>query len=205
MVAPPTAGDGVFRIKGNVYVGILEFCDARVPGGRAAVLAQVSDVATSAFLKKPLLAASYYDCFPVLTLCEAAAKVAGMPVLAFHQAFSEAQAKRDISGVYKMMLKLATPEMVMHRVPKLATQIFDFVTTTVKELAPGHWLSDIRGVPEAMAPAFQTLSTAFIVAILGHAGAKGIEHRWLPPVVEGEKHGVKLMQLQRELKWLVKR
>jgi hypothetical protein len=99
------------------------------------------------------------------------------------------------------MLKLAAPEMVMNRLPKVAAQIFDFVSSEVTQRAPGHWQAVIYGVPDRLLGPYQALTTVFIATILGLTGAKGVENRWLPPKADGEKHGFKILRLEREIRW----
>jgi hypothetical protein len=59
--SPFGPGESPFRTKGNVYRALLESADARVPGGREAVLARIDDPALAKFFAQPFLAASAYD------------------------------------------------------------------------------------------------------------------------------------------------
>ncbi|MFX8036069.1 hypothetical protein ABTK80_20910, partial [Acinetobacter baumannii] len=57
------------------------------------------------------------------------------------------QAEKDLSGVYRFLLKLASPEMVALKLSRVATQIFEFGDTTVHRVAPNRIEGAFYGLP----------------------------------------------------------
>jgi hypothetical protein len=195
------AGEGPLRAKGNIYVGTHRYYSKAVPGGVSAVLSRLSNQKLIAFLGRPFVASSWYDVGPLVPFGEAAAQVAGVPHLEFLRSQARAQAMTDIHGVYKLLLKLASPEMVMSRLPRVATQYFDFVTAEVRELAPRHWESTGRGIPHVAASTYMATTEAFLVRGLALSGAKNVKHRWFPAESAGTLQGIAVVSLRRELSW----
>lgn len=190
-----------FRQKGNGFIGSFEYIDAHVPGGRQAVIAAVADEELRAYLSQRFLAGSWYDVLGTVAMLRAAAKVAAKP---FDQYLRECMrwiADRDIRGVYKVFLALASPDMIIQRLPKIAAAHFDFVRAEVTQLGPGHYESRSVGLPSEMAEIYKAVSEAYMVRALEVSGAKNLLHRWLATEPGGEREGYQLVNLRRELRW----
>jgi hypothetical protein len=195
-------GRGPFHVKGTAYIGLLDHCATHVKGGLDAILAKFGeDEALVAFFRQRFLAGSWYDVGPSILLTQAAAVVAGVAHLDLLRQQARAQAERDIHGVYRLLLKLARPEMIMARLPRAAGRYFDFVRAEVSELRPGCWESRAHGVPAMAQHSYMAGTEAFVVKALELSGAKEVKHRWLPPEPEGQAHGVDVMCLRREVGW----
>jgi hypothetical protein len=198
---PVPPGKSPFRIKGHAYAGNLAYVEEHVPGGLEAVLRLITDRALNDFLRQRFLASSWYDVLPIVALGEAAAEVAGIAPTEQIARSARAQAERDINGIYRMLLRLASPAMIMARLPKVASQYFDFVTAEVVEVAPKKWRSTGHGVLPFAVDAYRSTTEAFLRRALETAGAKNLQHRWLPPVPDGEKHGHAVLAVTREISW----
>jgi hypothetical protein len=194
-------GKGPFHVKGVTYRNLFDYLEEHLEGGRVRLLDALGDPALRAFADQPFLASSLYDVMPIQGMCETAATLMGKPLAAFVRDFSRQAAERDIRGIYKMLLKLVSPGMVMERVPAAARQYFDFVSATVEKLAPNRYRSSALGVPEVLMHFYMLVTEAFLGRALTLAGAFGLEHRWLPPHPDGHKDGLLLMKLQREISW----
>ena len=194
-------GEGPLRAKGNIYLGAIRYYQAQVPGGVPAVLARLTQPKLVAFLGQRFVAGGWYDVGPLAPFGEAAAQVAGLAHLDFLKQQARAQAMTDIHGVYKVLLKLASPEMVMSRLPRAANQYFDFVRAEVKELAPRHWESHAHGIPAVAAGTYMATTEAFVVRALELAGAKNVRHRWFTPEPAGSHQGIAIVTTRRELSW----
>jgi hypothetical protein len=188
-------------VRGNVVLGYLRYCDDSIPGGRQAVLARVDNPAVEQFFAQPFLVGGLYDVLPLVPLGQAMALVSGLPYRELLRRHATVQADRDISTVYRLMLKLASPQQVVRALPGTARRYFDFVSSVVREVRAGQWEVTIRGVPAPLAQVYKSATEAFIVRALELAGAKGLRHRWLSESISGEQQGIATLELVRELAW----
>lgn len=194
-------GDGPFHAKGTIYLGTQRFYAQAVPGGLDAVLARLSDPRLIDFLRQKFIASAWYDVGPLVPFGEAAARAAGTAHLELLRTQARAQAQSDIHGIYRLLLKLASPEMVMSRLPRAASQYFDFVRAEVRQLGPRRWESIGHGIPATWAATYMATTEAFVVRALELAGAKNVRHRWHAPETTGVAKGIPTVSIRRELGW----
>ena len=174
VAAPVMAGSS--RCTGNVYLGLFEYLERHVPGGVAAVLGRLRDPELIQFASQRFLAASWYDFVKALRLGEAAAVAARLPYAQLMTAVGTAQAERDIRGVYQYLLRFASPAAIIERLPRVARQYFDFVTSellTRPATSPATLL--LTGLPESLAPTYALLSEPFLRRALTLAGATSVD------------------------------
>jgi hypothetical protein len=198
---PFAPGKSPFHVKGVLYRNLVEYIDNALDGGLAALVTTFDDPVLRAFTEQPFLAGSFYDVLPTVPLCEAAAKLLRRPFAQLVREFSAYAAEHDIKGIYRLLLKLVSPEMVMGRMPAAAKQYFDFVATTEQKNGPKSFSGTVRGVPHFAASFFMTASEAFLSRALVLAGAKEPRHAWQAPLPDGEREGVQLVKLLREVNW----
>jgi hypothetical protein len=194
-------GKSPFRGKGVTYRNYFDYVDEFIPGGRERLLAALGDPALRAFATQPFLAGTFYDTLPMVALCETAAGLMQRPFVQFVREFSAVSAERDTKGVYRMLLKLVSPNLVMERVPAVAKQYFDFITASVEKISPKSYRSTARGVPEMVAQFYMLSTEAFLARALTLAGAVEPMQRWLQPTPEGTRDGAPLVTLRREVWW----
>ena len=203
--APPrhpfAPGKSPFHVKGVVYRNFVEYVGNTVEGGLAAIVATFDDPALRTFTEQPFLAGSFYDALPSMPLCEAAARLLHRPFAQLVREFSAYAAEHDVKGIYRLLLKLVSPEMVMERTPAAARQYFDFVAATVQKDGPKSYSTSVRGVPRFLAPFYMTVTEAFLSRALVLAGAKEPRHAWQAPLPDGDREGVQLIKLRREVSW----
>lgn len=194
-------GESPFKVKGSICRGCADYVSEHVRGGMPAVLAAVPNDAVRRCLDAPFLASVWYDAFVLNALLLSAAKVEGLGFDAFlNQAF-EAQAARDQRGVYKMLLRAISPEMLVKRLPSIGSQLFSFTRSEVTQLGPGHWHNAISGIPESLRNVYCQSSGAFVSRALRTTGAHDLQHRWLEPRPAGNAHGIAIWTVVRELRW----
>lgn len=203
--APPRSatlpyGQSPFHVKGVLFQGLFEWLDRHVEGGRARVIADCSPD-LRAFLEKPLLAGSWFDVFALVDTTVVAAKVNGTGHLATMRSIAIEQCERDFHGVYKMLLRLASPDAVLERIPKTAQTYFDFVTAEVEKVGPGHYRTVGRGIPVHAMHAYMAVTEAFLTRVLVLTGAKDLQHRWLPPEADGYHGAIARVRARREIRW----
>jgi hypothetical protein len=199
---PPFAmGASPFRAKGVLYLGSFEYFDRHLPGGRRAVLDSLQDDQLARFFAQPFLAGSWYDSFPGIPMQQASARLARQPVADFIRRLARWQAERDVQGVYRVLLKLATAEMIVERVPLLATRYFDFVTIEQKKVGERSYTAVVKGVPATLATLYMSITEPFLSVAMELAGARNIRFQWDSPEPHGTRAGVGLVRLRRQLRW----
>ncbi len=196
---PP--GASPFRAKGNVYRALLESADKRVPGGREAVLALIDDPVLRAFYLQPFLAASSYDIFPLIPFGVAGAKILGVPYGEFVRGGAEFTALRDMNGIYRVLLKLASPEMVIARIPRILAQYFDFGSVEGQFRGERSYEATARGLPKPIAFWLTNIAHGFIPVVLEKAGARRVDMRVRNPTETHVEHGVQLVDVSFDVRW----
>lgn len=195
---PFAPGAGPFRIKGNAYLGALAYTKTHCE--LPTVLGKLKNPDTAAFLSQRFVVGGFYDVGPLATLAVAAALTAGRPHLTWLKEQGRDVADKDIGGVYRVLLALASPALVMRRLQRTASQYFDFVEVEVIE-REDRWETIGSGIPEGAIHTYMATTEAYLVTALERAGAKGVRHRWLPPEPAGHKHGVAVLRVRREVAW----
>lgn len=196
------AGKSPFRVKGGVYRNLMQYLDGNVEHGREALFALVlADAPLGAFARQPFLAGTFYDALPTVPLCEAAAQLVGKSFMTFVREFSRYTAEHDARGVYRMLLRLVSPQMVMERTPAAAKQYFDFVDVAAEKTGPKSYRTTVRGVPRFVAPFYQTVTEAYLSQALTLAGGKEPLHAWGSPMPDGDRDGISLVRLVRDVSW----
>ncbi len=201
---PFPAGTSPFRIKGTGYRGHLEYAEARIPGGQAAIVAQLRDPALRAFLSQPFLASSWYDILPMLPLGAAVARVVGMPLDEFLRFRTRLQAESDMRGVYKLLLHFVTVEALALRIPRIASTYYDFGTADARLIAPGHVESVRTGVPEMLLPWHNPVSETFMERVISLGGGKNPSVKVTRVERDGAAHGVRVAAVTFSLRWTVR-
>lgn len=194
-------GKSPFHIKGLAYRGHNEFTEKHVPGGVAAMLPLLPSDALRDYFKQPFLAASWYDVFPLVAGGIACARLMGMTHPAFMRHRSQLQAKEDIRGVYKVLLKIASPQMVAMRLVRIITQYYDYGGSEVEASQPGLVQAVRTGVPAPLAPSFVCVAEPYAEAALTIAGGKDVRVKAHAPQPDGAAHGVPTVRIRIDLAW----
>ncbi len=198
-VFPP--GESPFRTKGNVYHALFESADKRVPGGRKAVLELIDDPKLLAFYEQKFLAASYYDIFPIIPFGQAGAKIVGLSYTEYVRRGAEFTAHRDMHGIYKVLLKLASPESVLQRLPRILSQYLDFGRIEGQFTEPKRYEATASGLPRGLAIWLVSIAHGFVPVVLGRAGGRNVVVQVRPPIDADMQHGVRLVTASFEVRW----
>jgi hypothetical protein len=196
---PP--GKSPFHIKGLAYRGHVDYANKFIPGGPAAVNATFRDPRLTAFFEQQFLAASWYDALPILPLWYACAQVTNEPAIEFLKTRTRHQAREDIHGVYRLILKLASAETVALRMPRAVGKYFDFGGTEAYVVRPGVVRMRQTGIPLIMAPWFGIVGETFVNVALEIAGATGVKVRRKPIEPAGEAHGTPLGTMEADVQF----
>src|SRR5271165_5876625 len=107
---PFVAGTSPFRIKGVAYQGHVDYAARFIPGGERAVIEGFRDPGLRAFFEQQFLAASWYDVLPIVPVWHVCARLLDQNPTDFLKVRTRHQALRDINGIYRFILKLASAE-----------------------------------------------------------------------------------------------
>jgi len=194
-------GESPFHARGLVYLGAQSYYEANVPGGIEAVMASLSDGRMQTFFSQTFLASSWYDILPIVQISAAAAKVSGVPHRELIIANARNVARRDIPTIYKLLLRLSSPEAVVMRMPKASMRYFDFGESSASMKQPMLCEAYQKGIPRELAGWFFHAAEGFTDVALGLAGAHDIKVRVDSPVVDGERKGAVTVTLRLEMTW----
>lgn len=198
---PKPPGQNPFRIKGTAYRGHMAYVAEHLPGGVPAMLAIVADPALREFYQQTFLAASFYDLYPLVAAGSICARMANVSLDKFVGVRTNYQAQRDVQGIYKVLLKVTSPETLAVRLPRLVGQYLDFGAAETHRIAPRHVAGEQTGTPRALAYWFGLVHEGYITTLLPMAGAKNVRYRAEAPRVTERKDGVELCTLRSDVTW----
>ncbi|MEM9072987.1 MAG: hypothetical protein AAGE52_31065, partial [Myxococcota bacterium] len=133
-----------FGVKGLLYQGTRTFFEAE---GKWDVLLDALSPELRAFLSQRFLAGAFYEALVVPDLIKVEAEVCGKTVAAYLKQRTEWQAKQDLRGVYRVVVRFAPPDMTVSRVVMVMTQMFNFGAPIIVARGKGHLDVDIGGIP----------------------------------------------------------
>ena len=103
---PCRPGESPFKIKGGAYRGHLDYVAEQVPGGVEEMLRGFRDPALAEFFQQKFLASTFYDILPLVVAGYVCARQARKSFSEFVRVRSRYPAERDVSGIYRMLIKL---------------------------------------------------------------------------------------------------
>jgi hypothetical protein len=199
---PFAPGESPFRVKGLAYRGHLAYAERFVPGGNAAILGALeADERLERFFAQGFLASSRYDVLPLALAGIGAGRVTGLSFHQFVRTRSSWQAKDDVHGVYRMMLNLASPELVATRFPALMQQYFDFGRTETEVIAKGHVRSITRQVPLPLVAWTSAVAQGYLEEVFRIIGARGTQISQSDASPAEATHGVPALDVTSDIQW----
>lgn len=200
---PFAPGESPFRAKGNVYKALFDSADMRVPGGRHAVLEDIrrEDATLAKFYEQPFLAASSYDVLPVIPYGMVGARIAGVSYPEFVRGGAAFTARRDMNGIYKVLLKLASPDAVVKRLPRILIQYFNFGKVEGRSTSPRSYEAIATAIPKPVLLWVANAAQGFIPVVMSAAGARDVDVKLGPPEPDRREHGIMLYRASFEVHW----
>jgi hypothetical protein len=193
-------GEAPFRAKGLVFLGARDFYAESVRGGAEAVRAQL-DPTIAGFFEQKFLSGGWYDVMPILPICAAAARIANRPVSQLIRKNAEWLANRDLRGIYRFIVAMASVEMIAERLPDLSLRYFGFGHADGRVTGTNTFESNRYGIPAPLEDWFANATAGFVPVALGCAGAKNVRVRAVGHAPDGEAHGVKLVRTTYQITW----
>jgi hypothetical protein len=196
-------GESPFHVKGGIYLGTIKFFTRQVEGGIAALHEQIDDPRLLAFIQQKFLPSSWYDVLPVAPLIRAEARAMKLTTTQYLRQRAAFQVREDIGGVYRMLLKLISPESVAMRLPRLLTQIFDHGSVEANLVEPGFIQSTMSGFPKILWEWYSTAFEIYSETAIGLAGGQKPSSLARPLEDMGSADGVPLIRFRMEARWEV--
>lgn len=204
-LVPPGAefafGESPFRVKGILYRATRSYFETKVRGGYARLLDALEPPLLRAFMEQKFAASKRYDVMPVPALIAYEARVVDASLEAYLLERTRWQAAQDLVGVYKLLLKVVHPAMIVGRLPRVLTALFDFPTVDVAIRGGNEVDATFHGIP---APLEAWLSIGFSVytkAAMEAAGARRVQTDWSATSDEGSRAGLVLRALRMNVRW----
>jgi hypothetical protein len=194
-------GASPYCVKGGIYLGTVKFFTREVLGGMQALYDQIEDPRLLAFIQQPFLASGWYDVLPVAALIRAEARAMNLTVPIYLRQRTAFQAKEDINGVYRFLLRLFSPEKVGLRLPRMLTQIFNHGTVEARLVEDGWIEATLHGYPKILWEWYSTAFEVYSETALRLAGAKKAAALVREPEDDRIEAGVALMRVRFDLRW----
>lgn len=193
-------GQSPFHAKGVLYLGTQSFFSEHVRGGVDALAQEIEDEALRAFITQKFLPSSLYEVMhvPALIAYEARALRMGLDDYLLHR--TRHQAKKDLGGVYGWLLRLASPQLVASRLPRIMLQMFDFAHAEVVSDSSDETIARFTGIPAPLAPWLSVCLAVYAeTAIKLAGGSPTIEEASVRST--GARAGLALVDLEVPIRW----
>lgn len=174
---PFPIGASPYRIKGSGYLLHLQYVEEHLPGGRAAMNAAISTPELRAFFDQTFFAGHLVDIYPLVAVGHTCARLLGMPFERFIRLRSRHQSEGDLRLFRKLILKIASPEMLATRIPLITASYFDFATAEVVERQPASITALMHGVPRDLAPWMSYVADETVRFMLEYNGVTNLRSR----------------------------
>jgi hypothetical protein len=189
-----------FNMKGNAWRGIREFIEKVVPGGTAALLAELSPSDRTHY-QQDFIPSGWYDAIPVEAVTEAAARLTGMTHAAFCTRFGQVVLERDMNGIYRAILRFATPDMMVKSLPLASRRYFDFVVMNIEQRGARDYVMHLSGIPRPVLPTYVSVTEVFTRNAISGSGGRDVRVETSAPMPGPAKDGIATVTLDRTLKW----
>ncbi len=194
-------GASPFRVKGTVYRGHLEWVAQNCPGGLGGMNRAFRDPRLAPYFDQRFLPSSFYDMIPIVTSAYVVARLCRLPFDGFLRQRTRLQAISDLGGIYRLLLKLASPAQVVSRYAAVQAQYFEFGTASARLVDPQTAELERRQIPDMLLDWFVPVQEAFLEVGLAGAGARSLQVLTDPPEPDGEMHGVPSSRLITRVTW----
>lgn len=199
---PFDPGQSPFKTKGTAYVGINERFEVRLAGGFDAVLERVEDPRVRSFFAQRFLPSSMYDVLPLVEAAQIGAKIVGQSWREFVREGAALQAEKDMRGVYRMLLCVASPQLVVERLPRMLVRYFDFGKVVGEFNGSNRYEAVLTGIPKTVGPWLQGVAEGFIPAVMATSGARQTSVIMHPFEFEADGPGMDFTTTRLSVTWV---
>ena len=134
-------------MKGGLYLNTRSFFQKNAETGVESLREVLGPGPLRDFIDQHFLTGGWYEVMNVPQLIAAEAAAMKMSERRYLRHRTEWQAEADMGGAYKILLKVASPDVVVPRLPKVMTQMFNFAAPTVEPMGRNAFHMRVDGVP----------------------------------------------------------
>lgn len=198
---PFPIGQSPFRIKGSGYLLHMQYVDEHLPGGRTAMLNAIRTLELRAFFEQTFFAGHFVDIYPLVSVGYLCADLQGVTFERFIRLRSRHQAEGDLKLFRKLILRLASPELLASRIPTLTANYFDFANAEINEKKTGAVTATMHGIPKEIAPWMTYVCEETVRFMLEYNGVKNLR---LQTTFEREKESQaqEIVGLRSTIQWM---
>jgi hypothetical protein len=196
-----TSRPALFQVKGIAYRGLLLSLQDRIEGTVERFLSELADEGLRKFFEQTFLASVWYDVYPLHRATPAATRAIGLTEAEGLRQLTRTNAERDVSGVYRTLLQVSSPEQLGARLQRLNSTLFDFGTINIQREAPRCIDCIASGVPIVIAEWYGCMLSEYVkqalrlTHILNPSCRVGVS----PPT--GQERGSPVARIQLEWTW----
>jgi hypothetical protein len=175
--------------------------DALVKGGAAAVRNSFSEVDLGLFARNDFFASTWYDIVPMAYMDYRAAELSELSFDEFAHQAADLQAKSDMNGVYRLLLRFVSPQSALKKLTLLSTIYFNFGKSTVQMDSASSATVTTKGVPEILEEWFPRATAYYIGYCLRFSGASNLKYEFLKPGPGEVRDGHKTADIRWRVTW----
>jgi hypothetical protein len=198
---PFEVGRGPFHIKGTAVKGALERLGNTVPGGMRALLDAAGNRPLERLVQSQILPSSMYDCYALALLDHHAARLLGRTLADLVRSSAAAQFNTDLSGIYKVVLRVVSPRLVIDRVARVTSGYFDFSPGTVRKVSDHEAVLVRADFPELLVPWYGPVAEGYLLGALHATGATSVRQAIATVPRGNQAHGLALVDLEMTVSW----
>ena len=179
----------------------MTYADQRVPGGYSAFVDSIEDGPLKEFAQQVFLPVSWYDVLPLMDLSVVLANLEGRSVRESVKRRAAFIAERDVTGLYRVLLRIFSPEAAMNRLEKAACRYFDFGVAEEIESRAGYSRGRFGKLPAGLTQWFGPMLEGYAGVVLRMAGATAPQVILGQPVPDGARDGFRTVAFDIEFRW----
>src|SRR5688572_10686367 len=174
-IAAPAAmyvpGTSPFHVRGSAYGSALKHVSETVPGGLDRLREACSDPGLRTFMDQLFEAYGWYDVLPMVPLSELIAGLMGIDVERYLVERTREQARRDLAGLTRLLMRAVSARTVAVFLPKLTARYHDWGRIDARLPGPRRVETVRTGVPQPLRAWYATMACTFAETALEIAGA----------------------------------
>jgi hypothetical protein len=183
-----------YKVKGSHVVMASKWVDERLGAGTFKRLVQDQGDPWNGLL----LPVTWYDVDPLQQALTVAAQMLGRSLEDLTMEITGQNARRDLTTIYRIFMRIAAPQRVMSNTPKLWSTYVNFGDARAVTNEAGHYIGECTGIPRHFLEWTCGAWRGFVPTAIELAGAKNVQGKILGTWPEG---GADLHRLQLEVRY----
>ncbi len=191
--------DSPFMGRGILFSAVVAYIKEKSAGGLAAVKAALGPHADET--DRIYLAAAEYPIAGLVRIAAAAATANQRDLFPFIRERAVATADADLRGIYKLLLKVTSPESTASHLWKAFNRYFAPCRADTRDLGPGKLVATLHGIPSCIDGWYVASTEGFVSRAVELAGAKGTTITWSQPLPDTPRAGIATSRIDFDVRW----